>query len=165
MSLATIKLFCDVAQHGNFSKGAELHGITQSAASQRIRGLEDDLGVELIDRSTRPCGLTHVGKVYYEGCREILDRYDFGSSKDGTILVAFLPLLLATGANVGGQASALVLRGLTVQSLSHGDMRQVVWKEARVGLLLCATLGSVVFGLTWIFTRAVRPIIKKCQMC
>lgn len=76
MSLATIKLFCDVAQHGNFSKGADLHGITQSAASQRIRGLEDDLGVELIDRSTRPCGLTHVGKVYYEGCREILDRYD-----------------------------------------------------------------------------------------
>ena len=67
--------------------------------------------------------------------------------------IAFLPLLLATGANVGGQASALVLRGLTVQSLSHGDMRQVVWKEARVGLLLCATLGSVVFGLTWLFTQ------------
>ena len=32
--------------------------------------------MELIDRSTRPCGLTPWGKVYYEGCREILDRYE-----------------------------------------------------------------------------------------
>lgn len=76
MSLATIKIFCDVAQQGNFSRGAELNGITQSAASQRIRSLEEELGVELIDRSTRPCGLTSWGKVYYEGCREILERYE-----------------------------------------------------------------------------------------
>ncbi|MSR22065.1 MAG: LysR family transcriptional regulator [Gemmatimonadetes bacterium] len=76
MSIASIKLFCDVAQHGNFSKGAEVNGITQSAASQRIRGLEEDIGVELIDRSTRPCGLTSLGKIYYEGCKEILDRYE-----------------------------------------------------------------------------------------
>lgn len=75
MPLDTIKIFCDVAQHGSFSRGAELNGITQSAASQRIRGLEEGLGVELIDRSTRPCGLTAWGKVYYEGCRDILDRY------------------------------------------------------------------------------------------
>jgi DNA-binding transcriptional LysR family regulator len=75
MPLATIKIFCDVAQHGSFSRGAELNGITQSAASQRVRGLEEELGIELIDRSTRPCGLTTPGKVYYEGCRDILDRY------------------------------------------------------------------------------------------
>jgi DNA-binding transcriptional LysR family regulator len=76
MSLATIRIFCDVAQEGNFSRGAERNGITQSAASQRIRNLEQELGVELIDRSTRPCGLTAWGKVYYEGCREILERYE-----------------------------------------------------------------------------------------
>jgi DNA-binding transcriptional LysR family regulator len=76
MPLATIKIFCDVAQHGSFSRGAEANGITQSAASQRIRGLEEELGVELIDRSTRPCGLTGPGRVYYEGCREILERYE-----------------------------------------------------------------------------------------
>ncbi len=75
MSLATIRIFCDVAQEGNFSRGAERNGITQSAASQRIRSLEEELGVELIDRSTRPCGLTAWGKVYYDGCREILERY------------------------------------------------------------------------------------------
>ncbi len=76
MSLATIRLFCDVAQEGNFSRAAALNGVTQSAASQRIRGLETELGVELIDRSTRPCGLTASGKIYFEGCQEILDRYE-----------------------------------------------------------------------------------------
>ena len=76
MSLATIRIFCDVAQEGNFSRGAKRNGITQSAASQRIQSLEEELGVELIDRSTRPCGLTAWGKVYYEGCREILERYE-----------------------------------------------------------------------------------------
>jgi DNA-binding transcriptional LysR family regulator len=76
MPLATIRIFCDVAQEGNFSRGAERNGITQSAASQRIRSLEVKLGVELIDRSTRPCGLTAWGKVYYEGCTEILERYE-----------------------------------------------------------------------------------------
>ena len=76
MPLAYIKVFCDVAEQGSFSRGGEMNGITQSAASQRIRGLEEELGVDLIDRSTRPCGLTASGKLYYEGCREILDRYE-----------------------------------------------------------------------------------------
>lgn len=76
MSLATIRIFCDVAEERNFSRAAALNGITQSAASQRIRSLEEELGVELIDRSTRPCGLTPTGKLYYEGCREILERYE-----------------------------------------------------------------------------------------
>jgi len=70
-----IRIFCDVAQAGSFSRGAKLNGITQSAASQRIRGLEEQLGVELINRSTRPCALTASGQLYYEGCRGILDRY------------------------------------------------------------------------------------------
>lgn len=76
MSLDTIRIFCDVAEERNFSRAAALNGITQSATSQRIRSLEEELGVELIDRSTRPCGLTPTGKLYYEGCREILDRYE-----------------------------------------------------------------------------------------
>ncbi len=67
------------------------------------------------------------------------------------VVLAFLPLLLATGANVGGQASALVLRGLAVQSLDASSLFYVVWKELRVGLYLAATLGLVVFLLTFAF--------------
>jgi DNA-binding transcriptional LysR family regulator len=76
MQLDVIKLFCDAAQAGSISRGAARHGITQSAASQRIMALERELGVQLIDRTTRPLTLTASGRVYYEGCEQILSRYE-----------------------------------------------------------------------------------------
>ncbi len=75
MSLDAIKVFCDVAQQRSFSEGAKLNGITQSAASQRVRSLEEELGIQLLDRSTRPCRLTAEGRIYFRGCRDILDQY------------------------------------------------------------------------------------------
>ncbi|HWV56437.1 MAG TPA: LysR family transcriptional regulator [Longimicrobiales bacterium] len=71
-----MRIFCDVARQRSFSRGAELNGITQSAASQRIRALEEELGVELIDRSCRPLRLTPAGRIYYRGCRRILAQYE-----------------------------------------------------------------------------------------
>jgi magnesium transporter len=71
-------------------------------------------------------------------------------SGPGTI-IAFLPLLLATGANVGGQASALILRALAVHSLDHTALKSVLWKEFRIGLLLCLVLSGIVFGMTGLF--------------
>jgi magnesium transporter len=68
------------------------------------------------------------------------------------IVVSFFPLLLATGANVGGQASALILRELAVNALDHKAMVRVVWKELRIGLILSLTLGSVVMALTSIYS-------------
>ncbi len=70
-----LELFCNVARHRSFSQGASRSGITQPAASQRIRKLEEELGVQLIDRSTRPLRLTVAGRTYYQGARRILDRY------------------------------------------------------------------------------------------
>ena len=75
MQLDTIKLFCDVAEHRSVSRAAELSSITQSAASQRIMALERELGVQLIDRSTRPLQLTDTGQRYHTGCRKIIDSY------------------------------------------------------------------------------------------
>jgi DNA-binding transcriptional LysR family regulator len=72
----SLRLFCDVAALRSFSKAAELHGITQSAVSQRIQQLEEKLGVELIDRSVRPPELTAAGEVFAGEGRELVDRYD-----------------------------------------------------------------------------------------
>lgn len=74
--MQTLRLFKDVARCRSFSQAALLHGITQSAASQRVSTLEKRLGVTLIDRSVRPLGLTDVGKVFLVGCDDLLDRYD-----------------------------------------------------------------------------------------
>jgi LysR family transcriptional regulator, transcriptional activator of the cysJI operon len=71
-----LKLFRDIAQTHSFSRGAAMNGISQSAASQHVQELERGLGVELLDRSTRPLAVTQSGRLYAEFCRDILRRKD-----------------------------------------------------------------------------------------
>ena len=71
----TLKLFADVVRHHSFSQAAELHGISQSAASQRIGHLEKKLGVTLLDRSVRPLALTPAGAIFAQGCESLVFSY------------------------------------------------------------------------------------------
>ena len=75
MQLESLKIFCDVVRWASFSRGAVENGISQSSASQAVHQLEVRLGVKLIDRSKRPLVLTPQGKVYHEGCKDLVDRY------------------------------------------------------------------------------------------
>ena len=75
MQLESLKIFCDVVRWASFSRGAAENGISQSSASQAVHQLEARLGVKLIDRSKRPLVLTPQGKVYYEGCKDLVERY------------------------------------------------------------------------------------------
>ncbi len=75
MQLEALKIYTDVVRLRSFSRGAEANGILQSAASQTINNLERHLGVTLIDRSRRPFELTPQGKIFYEGCRDLLQSY------------------------------------------------------------------------------------------
>ena len=75
MQLESLKIFCDVVRWASFSRGAAENGISQSSASQAVHHLEVRLGTKLIDRSKRPLVVTPQGKLYYEGCRELVDRY------------------------------------------------------------------------------------------
>ena len=74
--MKTLRLFASVARHRSFSRAAGEMGVTQSAASQRIRQLEDRLGTRLIDRSVRPLALTPAGERFFEGTEDVLRRYD-----------------------------------------------------------------------------------------
>ncbi len=76
MAFDALEIFCNVARTRSFSEGARRSGVTQSAASQRIRALEAELGVQLVDRSTRPLRLTPAGRTLYDGSVRILDRYE-----------------------------------------------------------------------------------------
>ncbi len=76
MHIELIQLFCDIAHHRSVSKGAAMHGVTQSAASQRIKELERRMDITLIDRSVRPLGLTAAGEIYFEGCCDLLKRHE-----------------------------------------------------------------------------------------
>jgi DNA-binding transcriptional LysR family regulator len=74
--LEMIRLFRDIAQTRNFTRAAEMNGVSQSAVSQSLKALEDGLGVQLLDRRVRPVELTEAGRLYYEFCRDVLRRYE-----------------------------------------------------------------------------------------
>ncbi len=75
MNLRDLELFCEVALRGSFSKAAKAHHISQPAASEIVKGLEEQLGCELLNRAIRPLELTPEGRIYYDGCRELIDGY------------------------------------------------------------------------------------------
>ncbi len=62
------------------------------------------------------------------------------------ILTAFVPMLMSTGGNAGGQASSTVIRGLSVGDIELGDILRVLWKELRIGLICGVTLAVATFA-------------------
>jgi magnesium transporter len=56
------------------------------------------------------------------------------------ILVAFIPMLMDTGGNAGGQASATIIRALSLKDIEFRDLFKVIWKEIRVAILCGLTL-------------------------
>jgi DNA-binding transcriptional LysR family regulator len=96
VQLESLRLFCDVVRLRSFSRAAEEHFVSQSAASQAIQQIEQHLGVSLIDRTKRPFVVTPEGDTFYEACRTLLDGWEkakteIGAVKarvDGTVRVA-----------------------------------------------------------------------------
>lgn len=72
MDFRQLQYLTAVAEHRNVTKAAESLYISQSALSHYIRKTEEELGVQLFDRSTTPISLTYAGKCYIASARRIL---------------------------------------------------------------------------------------------
>ena len=64
----------------------------------------------------------------------------------GILLTSCIPMIMGTGGNAGGQASATIIRGIAVNEIAFRDFMKVVWKEFRVSVLLGLSLSVVCFG-------------------
>jgi len=73
MDLAQLEVFLAVAREGRFSRAAEKLFRTQSAVSQTIHKLEEELGEPLLDRSSRDGLLTDAGRVLQEYAERLLN--------------------------------------------------------------------------------------------
>ena len=73
MDLAQLEVFLTVAREGRFSRAAEKLFRTQSAISQTIHKLEEELGEPLLDRSSRDGLLTDAGRVLQEYAERLLN--------------------------------------------------------------------------------------------
>ncbi|MCV5943008.1 LysR family transcriptional regulator, partial [Escherichia coli] len=62
-----------VVECGSFSLAAKQLNLTKSAISKRINQLEDDLGIRLLNRTTRKLSLTEAGERYFEYASQALN--------------------------------------------------------------------------------------------
>lgn len=69
------------------------------------------------------------------------------------ILTAFIPMLMDTGGNSGGQASVTVIRAMSLGEIKFRDYFRVLWKEVRVGLVCGVSLAVVNFAKIWLVDR------------
>lgn len=76
MSLRNLRILTAVASKGTFAAAAEQLGLTQSAISLQMKNLEEELGVQLFERTGRSPKLNVNGKLVVERAREILSIYD-----------------------------------------------------------------------------------------
>ena len=61
------------------------------------------------------------------------------------VLTSFIPMLMDTGGNSGGQSSVMIIRGLSLGEIKLSDLPRVIWKEVRVALLCGVSLAAVCF--------------------
>ncbi len=61
------------------------------------------------------------------------------------VLTAFIPMIMDTGGNSGGQASVTVIRSLSLGDIDFSDLLRVIWKEIRVAVLCGLSVSAVCF--------------------
>lgn len=71
LNLTQLHTFCRVAETQNFTRAAELLGMTQPAVTQQVRALEEEFGQALFDRIGRSVQLTQAGELLFDYARRI----------------------------------------------------------------------------------------------
>ena len=74
--LKQVGIITKVVQAQSFSEAARRIGVAKSAVSKQVRLLEQEVGVRLLNRSTRKLSLTEAGEIYYRHCEQIVNRAD-----------------------------------------------------------------------------------------
>ena len=103
VTLRQLRVFRAVAEGRNFSRAGDLIGLTQPAVSRSILELEAQLGLKLLDRTTREVALTEAGQALALRLERVIDELeqvlaevrDLGQARRGKVRVASSPTLSA----------------------------------------------------------------------
>ena len=81
------------------------------------------------------------------------------STAMGTVLIAFIPMIMGTGGNAGGQTSVTIIRGLALEEIKMRDIFKILFKELRVSLLCGITLSIATFAkmllIDWLILKNI----------
>jgi len=94
-----VQAFIAIADHGGFQKATETLHVTQTAVTQRLRNLENFLGVTLVERTTRSVALTRIGRDFLPQARRLLAELstalteirETGRAQRGDVSIACVP--------------------------------------------------------------------------
>ncbi|QUX24209.1 MULTISPECIES: magnesium transporter [Nocardiopsis] len=81
-----------------------------------------------------------------------------------TALAVFVPMLIGTGGNVGAQSATAIVRALAVGEVRVRDLPQVIWKEARVGLLLGVMLAGLALAIGALLVGFQVAVVVACSV-
>ncbi|NRA23670.1 MAG: LysR family transcriptional regulator [Oleispira sp.] len=79
--LKSMVVFAQVVEQGNLTAAAKHIGLSRAVVSYHIKKLESQLGVKLLNRSTRSIALTEAGSAYYQSCRIIAEQASSANQK------------------------------------------------------------------------------------
>lgn len=99
MTVSQLEYFIAVAESLNFTRAAEQFYVSQTAVTQQIKALENQLGFSLFHRDKRRVSLTAGGQIYYHEIKAVLERLQHAQiiashAQDGTagtLRIGFLP--------------------------------------------------------------------------
>jgi DNA-binding transcriptional LysR family regulator len=94
-----IQAFLAIADDGGFQKAAHAFHVTQTALTRRLQNLEANLGVMLVERTTRSIALTSIGNEFLPHARRLLvelqntlvEIRESGKAQRGNISIACVP--------------------------------------------------------------------------
>ena len=81
MNINQLRYFVAVAEQRSFTKAANQYYLSQTAVTQQVRALEEALGVQLLDRNSRPVTLTPAGAGFLTEAKAILERMNTAVSR------------------------------------------------------------------------------------
>jgi len=104
MTITQLKYTLAVAEHGNFTTASEKCFVTQPTLSMQVQKLEEELGVTIFNRSTKPLQVTEVGEKVLNQARKIIEestRMNDVISEEkgiigGTLKVGIIPTVTST---------------------------------------------------------------------
>jgi DNA-binding transcriptional LysR family regulator len=129
--LNDLRLFAEVVEHGSFTAAARALGTQTSKLSRRVRALEEELQVRLLNRTSRSLSLTETGRRFYQHClavvaesrtaKDIVDQTR--TQPQGTVRISCPVALLSSG--VSAIISRYVEENPQVQVLLDATNRRV----------------------------------------
>lgn len=143
MDLRQLRYFVAVARERNFTRAAEQLNIAQPPLSRQIQLLEEELGVVLITRKTRPVKLTDAGRLFYEQALQVLGRVDqmkdatrrVGMNRNRVLSIGFVASTLYGGLPVLVRKLRQNAPELDIQLLEMLSIQQVAaLKEGRIDI-------------------------------